>query len=95
MRTLIDPNSSCGFCGGYDLGTRCESCGAGSDNYDALGGEEEYDVVIDALQEKRDRLWKMTQSNMNADMMNIMDDIRLQQISELERAITLWKKSKE
>ena len=57
--------------------------------------EEEYDVVIDALQEKRDRLWKMTQSNMNADMMNIMDDIRLQQISELERAITLWKKSKE
>jgi hypothetical protein len=40
MRTLIDPNSSCGFCGGYDLGTRCESCGAGSDNYDALGGEQ-------------------------------------------------------
>jgi len=40
MRTLIDPNSSCGFCGGYDLGTRCESCGAGSDNYDARGGEQ-------------------------------------------------------
>jgi hypothetical protein len=29
MRKLIDPNSSCGFCGGYDLGTRCESCGFG------------------------------------------------------------------
>lgn len=40
MRKLIDPNSSCGFCGGYDLGTRCESCGAGSDNYDAHGGEQ-------------------------------------------------------
>jgi hypothetical protein len=40
MRKLIDPNSSCGFCGGYDLGTRCESCGAGSDNYDAQGGEQ-------------------------------------------------------
>jgi hypothetical protein len=40
MRKLIDPNSSCGFCGGYDLGTRCESCGAGSDNYDATGGEQ-------------------------------------------------------
>lgn len=40
MRKLIDPNSSCGFCGGYDLGTRCESCGAGSVNYDAQGGEQ-------------------------------------------------------
>lgn len=34
MRKLLDPNSACGFCGGYDLGTRCESCGAGR-NYDA------------------------------------------------------------
>ena len=39
MRKLIDQNSSCGFCGGYDLGTRCESCGAGG-NYDAIGGEK-------------------------------------------------------
>ena len=57
--------------------------------------EEEYDVVIDALQEKRDRLWKMTKSNMDNDMMNIMDDIRLQQIDELDRAMLSWKKSKE
>lgn len=37
MRKLLDPNSACGFCGGYDLGTRCESCGAGR-NYDAQPG---------------------------------------------------------
>jgi hypothetical protein len=54
--------------------------------------EEEFDVVIDALKERRDRLWKMTQSNMNIDMMNIMDDIRLQQIAELDNAIKRWRK---
>jgi len=53
--------------------------------------DEEYDVVIDTLQKQRDRLWKMTQSNMNMDMMNVMDDIRLEQISQLEKAIELWK----
>ena len=57
--------------------------------------DEEYDVVIDALQEKRDRLWKMTQQNMNADMFNIMDQIRLEQMDQLDRAIQQWKKSKE
>jgi hypothetical protein len=57
--------------------------------------DEEYDVVIATLQEKRDRLWNMTQSNMNHDMFNIMDDIRLEQIDQLEHAIASWKKSKE
>jgi hypothetical protein len=57
--------------------------------------EEEYDVVIDVLQKHKDILWKMTKSNMNNDMMNIMDDIRLEQISQLEQAITLWKENNE
>ena len=52
--------------------------------------EEDYDVVIDTLQKKIDALWKMTKSNMDNDMMNIMDDIRLKQINELEKAIHLW-----
>jgi hypothetical protein len=52
--------------------------------------DEEYDVVIDTLQKQRDRLWKMTQSNMNMDMMNVMDDIRLEQISQLEKAMAMW-----
>lgn len=57
--------------------------------------EEEYDIVLTTLQEKRDRLWKMNQQNMNADMFNIMDQIRLEQIDELDRAMASWKKSKE
>jgi len=57
--------------------------------------DDEYDIVLNTLQEKRDRLWKMTQSNMNTDMFNIMDDIRLEQIEELDRAMASWKKSKE
>ena len=60
-----------------------------------MNDEKDYDVVIDALQEKRDRLWKMTQQNMNADMYNIMDQIRLEQIDQLDKAMTSWKKSKE
>jgi hypothetical protein len=52
--------------------------------------DEEYDVVIATLQEKRDRLWKMTQSNMNSDMYNIMDEIRLEQIDQLNKAINMW-----
>ena len=56
---------------------------------------DDYDVVIDTLQKKIDALWKMTKSNMDNDMMNIMDDIRLEQISQLEKAITLWKKRNE
>ena len=53
--------------------------------------DEEYDVVIATLQEKRDRLWNMTQSNMNHDMFNIMDEIRLEQIDELEKAMDMWR----
>lgn len=56
--------------------------------------DEDYDVVIDTLQKQRDILWKMTKSNMNADMFNIMDEIRLEQIDQLEKAITLWKDNK-
>ena len=52
---------------------------------------QEYDVVIDVLQKHRDILWKMTQSNMNIDMFNIMDQIRLEHIDHLDKAIKMWK----
>jgi hypothetical protein len=57
---------------------------------------EDYDVVVDTLQKKYDVLWRMTQSNMNSEvmMMNIMDDIRLKQMDELEQAIDMWKSRK-
>ena len=56
--------------------------------------ENDYDVVLDVLQKHRDVLWKMTQSNMNVDMFNIMDQIRLEQIDQLDKAMKLWKESK-
>lgn len=52
--------------------------------------EQEYDVVIATLQEKKDHLWKMTQSNMNSDNFNVMDQIRLEQIQELNEAMGMW-----
>ncbi len=55
-----------------------------------MSNSEEYDVVIATLQEQKDKLWKMTQSNMNSDMFNVMDQIRLEQIQELNTAIGMW-----
>jgi hypothetical protein len=57
-----------------------------------MSNSEEYDVVIATLQEKKDRLWKITQQNMNSEYlgMNIMDDIRLEQIQELNEAMGMW-----
>ena len=52
--------------------------------------EEDYDVLIDVLQKHRDILWKMTQQNMNSDMFNMMDEIRLEQIDQLDKAIIMW-----
>jgi hypothetical protein len=52
--------------------------------------EQEFDIVIDALQSRRDALWNLTESNMRMDMFNIMDQIRLEQIDQLDEAIRLW-----
>lgn len=59
--------------------------------------EDIYDVVIDTLQKKRDSLWEMVHQNMNSEFsgMGIMDDIRLSQIAQLQRAIDLWKKDQQ
>jgi hypothetical protein len=56
--------------------------------------DDDYDVVIDTLTKHKDKLWEMTKSNMNSDMMNIMDDIRLEQIDQLDAAIRMWKENK-
>ena len=57
--------------------------------------EDEYDVVVETLQKEIDSLWKMTEKNMKSGMMNIMDDIRLDQIDQLKSAIELWKNRNE
>lgn len=56
-----------------------------------MSNESEYDVVLDTLQQKRDNLWKLTQSNMEHDLFNIMDQIRLEQIDQLDKAMQMWK----
>jgi hypothetical protein len=59
-----------------------------------MENDEDYDVVVDVLQKHRDKLWKMTQGNMNALAFNIMDQIRLDHIDQLDEAIKLWKERK-
>lgn len=55
---------------------------------------ETFDVVIDTLSERKDKLWKMTKRNMESNCFNIMDEIRLKHISSLEDCIQLWKENK-
>ena len=57
--------------------------------------DKPFDVVVDVLQKHRDKLWKMTQQNMNTMSFNIMDSIRLEQIEQLDEAIELRKQQKE
>lgn len=60
-----------------------------------MSEEQDYDVVLDTLQQKIDVFWKITHGNMNIGLMNIMDDIRLEQIDQLKEAQRLWKEHKE
>ena len=51
--------------------------------------------MLDTLQKRIDVLWEMTQRNMNHDMFNIMDQIRLEQINELKSAMEIWREHKQ
>lgn len=57
--------------------------------------DKDFDVVVDVLQKHHDKLLKMTQQNINADMFNVMDQIRLEQMGQLKAAIKLWEKHSE
>jgi hypothetical protein len=50
---------------------------------------DDFDVVVDALQKHRDRLWDMSNRNMSSEYgaLNVMDDIRFYQIEQLDKAI--------
>lgn len=66
-----------------------------SSNYtEVIMEEQDYDVVVDTLEKARVRLWALTRSNMEHGMMNIMDDIRLDHIDQLSKAIIMWKDHK-
>lgn len=51
--------------------------------------------VANYLQKKIDHLWQMTESNMKLNLMNIMDDIRLETIDAIKPAIAILKKASE
>ena len=52
----------------------------------------DYDVVVDILQKHYDKLWEMTEQNMNSEFgMSLMDDIRFKQMDQLQQAIDMWK----
>ena len=55
--------------------------------------EEAFDVVVDVLTKHKNILWEMTRRNMASEFvgMNIMDDIRLEQISQIDECIKMWK----
>ena len=50
---------------------------------------DDYDVVLDALQKHRDKLWERIDRNMSSGYiaLNLMDDIRFYQIEQLDEAI--------
>jgi len=54
--------------------------------------QEQYDVVVDVLQKHYDKLWEMTHRNMNSESgLGVMDDIRFEQMEQLQEAIDMWK----
>jgi len=59
--------------------------------------EEKYDVVIDVLTKHKNKLEEMIDRNLRSDFIgiNIMDQIRFRQISEIDDCIELWKKHNE
>ena len=57
--------------------------------------DKDFDIVVDVLQKHHDKLLKMTQQNIEADMFNVMDQIRFEQMSQLSAAIKLWEKHSE
>jgi len=53
---------------------------------------DDYDVVVDVLQKHYDKLWEMNHRNMNSEFgMSLMDDIRFEQMDQLQQAIGMWK----
>ena len=56
-----------------------------------MNDEPDFDIVLYTLEEKIKLFMKITEGNINMDMFNIMDQIRLEQIDQLQQAIKLWK----
>ena len=55
---------------------------------------EDYDVVIDVLTKHKNKLEEMIDRNLRSIGINVMDQIRFKQISEIDDCIELWKNQK-
>jgi len=55
---------------------------------------EDFDIVVYTLQQTIDKFQKKIQDNINADMFNLMNEIRIEQITQLEKAIKMWESAK-
>jgi demethoxyubiquinone hydroxylase (CLK1/Coq7/Cat5 family) len=56
--------------------------------------DEDYDVVTDVLKKHLNVLLEMINSNAEQGMFNVMDQIRLDQINQLDQAIRIWNEHK-
>lgn len=58
---------------------------------------QDYDVVTDVLQKHKQKLQDMIDRNLRSEYvgLNIMDDIRLQQISEIDECLWVWETHRE
>lgn len=54
----------------------------------------DYDVVVDVLTKHRDSLQLMNEGNARAEMFGIMDQIRMEQIGQINACLTLWRNRK-
>lgn len=52
--------------------------------------DKEYDIVTETLQKQYNILLRMTEANIKLDLFNVMDQIRLEQMDELQKAIKVW-----
>ena len=57
--------------------------------------DEDYDVVTDVLKKHLNVLLEMINSNAEQGIFNVMDQIRLDQINQLDRAIRMWRDGKD
>lgn len=55
---------------------------------------DDYDVILDVLTKHKNELQKLINSNMEMDMFNVMDYIRLDHIAQINKCIELWKNEK-
>lgn len=52
--------------------------------------EKPFDIVIDTLQERLNALVTLTNQNMELGLFGVMDQIRLEQVEQLVRAMEMW-----